>query len=215
MEKDLTGTVFGSLTVLKRAQKSGTRRRYWVCRCRCGRETVVEESHLKDGHTKSCGCLRSSAPRRRTTDLTGKRFGRLTAVSPAEGGWLCRCDCGREIVCTKENLTSGNTRSCGCLREETRRENMRKAIHFVGGTCVERIASRGTAANNTSGHRGVYRRENGRWRASIGFRGKVYNLGSFESYEAAVEARLAAEKEFYDRFLRDLKAGDTRSEIRS
>ena len=53
-----------------------------------------------------------------------------------------------------------------------------------------------------TGHRGVYRRENNRWRASIGFQGKVYYLGSFESFEDAVEARLMAEERLYDTFLK-------------
>lgn len=78
---------------------------------------------------------------------------------------------------------------------------MKKAIHFVDGTCVERIACRKTFLNNTTGHRGVYRRENNRWRASIGFQGKVYYLGSFSSFEDAVEARLSAEARLYDPFL--------------
>ena len=63
------------------------------------------------------------------TDLTGRRFGRLTVlrqegwyVSAYGGGrrptWLCRCDCGRETVAIGTNLTSGNTRSCGCIRAE-------------------------------------------------------------------------------------------------
>ncbi|MBS5273974.1 hypothetical protein DW826_03580 [Clostridium sp. AM34-11AC] len=56
-------------------------------------------------------------------------------------------------------------------------------------------------SRGSSGHRGVYRRENNRWRASIGFQGKSYNLGSFATYEEAVQARLDAEKRLYDPFL--------------
>ena len=36
---------------------------------------------------------------------------------------------------------------------------------------------------------------------SIGFQGKSYNLGSFATYEEAVQARLDAEKRLYDPFL--------------
>ncbi len=54
--QDLTGKVFGRLTVLRREeQKNGTG--YWRCRCECGRETVVRYLYLISGHTKSCGCL--------------------------------------------------------------------------------------------------------------------------------------------------------------
>lgn len=82
---------------------------------------------------------------------------------------------------------------------------MKNAIHFVEGTCAERIASRKTFSNNTTGHRGVYRRKNGGWRASIGFQGKSHYLGSFQTYEEAVNARLAAEERLYDTFLEKLE----------
>ncbi|MCB7318609.1 hypothetical protein [Lacrimispora sp. 210928-DFI.3.58] len=206
MKQDLTGQSFGRLTVVEEEKRAGNHR-YWRCRCTCGNETVVEESHLKSGHTKSCGCYRKVLPRRRSIDLRGHRYGRLTVLGPASehdgrmNQWECLCDCGNHVVCSRDNLRSGNTQSCGCLGQEKRKENMKKAIHFVEGTCVERIACRRTCANNTSGHRGVYRRENNRWRASIGFQGKIYNLGSFRDYEDAVNARLMAEKELYDPFL--------------
>ena len=62
-------------------------------------------------------------------DLVGQRFGRLTVLERAEDYikpsgyettpmWICRCDCGKEVKVQGSNLRSGNTRSCGCLREE-------------------------------------------------------------------------------------------------
>lgn len=54
---DLTGKIYGKLVVLEldHAEKS---RRYWKCQCECGNTTVVRESNLQHGITKSCGCLR-------------------------------------------------------------------------------------------------------------------------------------------------------------
>lgn len=63
-------------------------------------------------------------------DLSGQRFGRLTVIR-REGSitypsgqkqtcFLCRCDCGKETLVTRRNLTSGNTKSCGCLAIEFR-----------------------------------------------------------------------------------------------
>lgn len=57
-------------------------------------------------------------------DLTGQRFGRWTvlpqveAVHRYERKWLCRCDCGTERFVLENNLLSGDSRSCGCLRKE-------------------------------------------------------------------------------------------------
>ena len=41
-----------------RANPSGNRIRYWRCICDCGTEVVVPHGSLRNGETKSCGCLR-------------------------------------------------------------------------------------------------------------------------------------------------------------
>lgn len=58
----------------------------------------------------------------RRIDLTGKRFGALTALRPVSAaetqdhrpGWLCRCDCGQEKIVNADNLRQGRITSCGC-----------------------------------------------------------------------------------------------------
>lgn len=51
---DLTGQKFARLTVIKRDMASkGVK---WICRCDCGNITSTTTCHLKDGHTRSCGC---------------------------------------------------------------------------------------------------------------------------------------------------------------
>lgn len=65
------------------------------------------------------------APDGARRDITGQRFGRLTALRrvPAPEGtapndyWLCRCDCGTERVVLASNLIRGHTKSCGCLKQ--------------------------------------------------------------------------------------------------
>ena len=78
-----------------------------------------------------------------------------------------------------------------------------KAIHFVDGTCLEKITDPKNTASNTSGYRGVYQRENSKWRAAIGFQGKVHNLGTFARIEDAAAARRQAEEELYKPFLQE------------
>ena len=61
--KDLTGQRFGGLTVVKRdgtyvSPDGLTTTPKWLCKCECGNETVVIGRNLKDGRTRSCGCLR-------------------------------------------------------------------------------------------------------------------------------------------------------------
>jgi hypothetical protein len=55
--KDLTGYIFGRLTVMSFEGKDKHRRAMWKCSCVCGKETIVASSNLRVGYTKSCGCL--------------------------------------------------------------------------------------------------------------------------------------------------------------
>lgn len=54
---DLTGQVFGRLTVLRRTGEHRRRQIEWEVRCACGHTTKVGGADLKSGHTQSCGCL--------------------------------------------------------------------------------------------------------------------------------------------------------------
>ena len=53
---DLTGQRFGKLVVLRPAENIGGRTA-WRCQCDCGRQTTVTTGHLRNGHTRSCGCM--------------------------------------------------------------------------------------------------------------------------------------------------------------
>ena len=82
-------------------------------------------------------------------DITGQRFGRLTALKPTKNRnskgsiiWLCRCDCGtiKEICIT--DLRNKGTKSCGCLSREkasqrfkkmTKEERSRNAMKDITG----------------------------------------------------------------------------------
>lgn len=56
---DLTGQTFGRLKVIRRAPNRG-KQTYWACECNCGEHTLKEYrgGDLKNGHVKSCGCLK-------------------------------------------------------------------------------------------------------------------------------------------------------------
>lgn len=58
---DLSGSVFGRLTVLKRegtrVTPNGTVRPLWKCACVCGNTVFIQTTSLKSGNTTSCGCF--------------------------------------------------------------------------------------------------------------------------------------------------------------
>lgn len=133
---DLTGQKFGKLTVIKRSgthiTPSGQHKPLWLCKCDCGNEVFVTSGDLKNGHTKSCGCLSKNRQKGfGLIDLTGKRFGKLTviertndyvyknATSPL---WLCQCDCGNIKAVQGGNLRNGVVTHCGCNKQSSKEE---------------------------------------------------------------------------------------------
>lgn len=54
---DLTGMVFGRLTVLLCTGSKNGSRTTWNCKCECGSSTDLPANALKSGNTSSCGCL--------------------------------------------------------------------------------------------------------------------------------------------------------------
>lgn len=78
-------------------------------------------------------------------DLTNKNFGDLTAIKIAgkrntPNGcrkiiWECKCSCGKTVFVEGENLRNGNTKSCGCKRYVTGKDN----LCFKNGYKTERL----------------------------------------------------------------------------
>lgn len=59
MPTDFTGRRFGKLIVLFQATEWRSRARtLWACQCDCGGQRIARHDSLRDGHTKSCGCLK-------------------------------------------------------------------------------------------------------------------------------------------------------------
>ncbi len=54
---EMTGKVFGRLTVTGVHGRQGKKTLLWTCRCECGNTCAVQGNHLRRGHTTSCGCL--------------------------------------------------------------------------------------------------------------------------------------------------------------
>lgn len=69
--EDLTGSKFNRLSVVSRNYER--RRVSWNCVCECGNHRVVASCDLKNGHTKSCGCLsrENTSTRSKTHGATG------------------------------------------------------------------------------------------------------------------------------------------------
>lgn len=116
---DLTGRRIGKLTVLRESEHD---KDIWMCQCDCGTQKEFRGKTLRAGDAVSCGCAL-----RRKMDMTGQRFGMLTVLreatreerlDPRKVCWVCKCDCGKELIVTGQSLRkvpeAGHPKSCGC-----------------------------------------------------------------------------------------------------
>ena len=84
--EDLSGKVFGRLTVIRR-DIHRTSRPYWICECVCRALKSVAACELKGGKTKSCGCYDAE---RKSTQTVKHGFNR-TPTYVCWSNMLARC----------------------------------------------------------------------------------------------------------------------------
>lgn len=108
----------------------------WLCKCSCGSDKIFSvlgsDLKRKDGKgTRSCGCLHQKQMdnfwKETFVDLTNQEFGLLQVIKKVQSDeksktnkakhafWLCKCQCGNEVIVSSRDLRSGDTKSCGCL----------------------------------------------------------------------------------------------------
>ncbi|MEG0998005.1 MAG: hypothetical protein RSF13_03110 [Clostridiales bacterium] len=142
-------------------------------------------------------------------DLIGKRIGNLEILEllPEKKNenfeYRCKCDCGNYINVRKGNLTKKRpTKSCGCKGGN---KTFKSSLHYINGTQLEKIApTKPLQKNNKSKIAGVYF-FNGRWFATLHFKGKRVLCKSFKYKSDAIIARLEAEKRYFDKYLQGIK----------
>lgn len=108
---DLTGEKHGSMTVLGLNIEERKLKKYskWDCKCDCGNIFTDTGTRIKNNKVTCCPeCFKKE------NDITGQKFGKLTAIKKIGNSWECICDCGNHCMRTKSALQTGKTTSCGC-----------------------------------------------------------------------------------------------------
>lgn len=117
---------FGMLTVIgygkQRISKSGYRMRYLKCKCDCGKYTEVRSCSITSGKQQSCGCFKIKMKRKIKKSIIGKKFYNLTVIKRDFSKkyknnrtvfYKCLCVCGKYVVCSYSNITTGKQHTCG------------------------------------------------------------------------------------------------------
>lgn len=123
--KDVTGEVWGELTIvglLPSKKMGGSYYKQVWCKCSCGNTRSAGYKDLKKGKLKSCGCLV-----KKSEVLPGDIYNYWTIieeVSPYKNSnnnymrkFYCKCVCGKEKELTLNSMSTGNSKSCGCMTE--------------------------------------------------------------------------------------------------
>lgn len=111
----------------------------WNACKQCGKERWVTLVNKHPHHLHCRNCVGTSL----NSHLEGQRFGRLTVLNyvyttGARGRWLCKCDCGKMLEVITNSLTSGHTKSCGCLNAELRMKRSGKSSRcWKGGRNIK------------------------------------------------------------------------------
>jgi hypothetical protein len=128
---NLIGKKINYLTIIEgpiyKIQKN-KKRKFYKCQCDCGNIKEVRYDGLKYGTTKSCGCFKNSilinSNFQKRIDLTGQKFGKVTAIKPTKERkdgrvvWECLCDCGNIVYISSHDLQQGRKNSCGCMKSK-------------------------------------------------------------------------------------------------
>lgn len=125
---DLTGKEIGHWKVLRRGKNkvtpSGYQRTMWTCLCDCGNIKDVDATNLLKGASISCGC---KIEKEFKSIIVGNRYDELVVVKQLDldkpitnnTRWLCKCDCGGEVIIRGEALNRNgkhNCRKCNQIR---------------------------------------------------------------------------------------------------
>jgi len=92
-------------------------------------------------------------------DLTGKKFGKLLVISQSSRAknnsirWLCKCDCGKEVIVQGGHLRSGHTTSCGCLQTKHNMTNTR--LYGIWNGMINRCTNKNKSSYKYYGERGI------------------------------------------------------------
>lgn len=220
--KDITGQKFNRLTVIKRddnyIRKNGKTEAVWLCQCECGNFVKVRGSRLRNGVTKSCGCLLKEKLRKNNEYVINDNVVEMYA-SNNELFYIDLDDLEKVKKITW--CSNGNGYFVGTIKNKkiylhryimdcpdgmdvdhknhNKFDNRKSNLRIVNRS--QNMMNKSKRSDNTSGVTGVrFNKDINKWTATINENKKYHYLGSFDNIEDAIQARIDAEKKYFGEY---------------
>lgn len=203
------GESFGKLTVVKKVVSKGNGAMYEVV-CECGNKKVLSASQLRQGGTKSCGCLyrevygRALAKHGMSGTVEHKAWmGMVQRVShPFEATREWYYDKGIKVSEEWRDSFENFYRDMGPCPIGYTLDRIDPDGDYCKENCrwasiAMQSINKGMHSNNTSGYKGVSETKYGTWVAYIYIDHKRFHLGTYETKEEAHEARKKGEEKYW------------------
>lgn len=157
------GTRCGHWVVIRELKHKKSEGRKLLCKCDCGKEKTVSLYSIAKGISKSCGCYSWNMKTTNINDYIGRRYGKLVVIGEESVGKYqhikvrCKCDCGNEKIITLNNLNSGYTKSCGCLKytDNGVQHKCKERLYKIRQQMIQRCNNPKTPNFNNYGGRGI------------------------------------------------------------
>lgn len=201
----MVGKKFGRLTVIEEVY-CNKHRRYLKCLCECGNIKIVPMSHLRNGHTKSCGCLKREKAIKHamwgTPEYITWHSMMQRCYNPNNNAYK---DYGGRGIFVSEKwhnfetfLADMGLKPKGLTIDRINNDREYSKDNCSWTTYVEQVRNRRLNKTNKTGVAGVrWRKDIKKYHASIWLNYKIYNLGHFKTLEKAIAARKAGEVKFW------------------
>lgn len=212
---DITGEKFGRWTALFLSSKDEYSSARWMCICECGTKREVYGSNLRNGKSKSCGCLAREKQSRMKNKhgLYGTKFyskwasmiSRCTnpnnrSFKDYGGRGISVCDDWMEFTNFKDDLYLSyleHVEEFGESNTTLDRIDVNCGYELSNvrwATLSEQARNKRIPKNNSTGYPGVYfSNKTGKWEARVSINGKKFQLGTYETKNKALFIRKKVE----------------------